>query len=77
MGYPPTLGELRHSMSTRPARGEHRHVLRINVDGIELLRALDELSKHTRAASRLTWCSRSITGFPAAASTPAPNSRRH
>jgi D-serine deaminase-like pyridoxal phosphate-dependent protein len=47
MGYPPTLGELRHYLLSRPARGERRHTLRINVDGIELLRALDELSKHT------------------------------
>ena len=47
MGYPPTLGELRHYLRSRPARGERRHKLRINVDGIELLRALDELSKHT------------------------------
>ena len=47
MGYPPTLGELRHYLSSRPARGERRHKLRINVDGIELLRALDALSKRT------------------------------
>ncbi len=47
MGYPPTLGELRHYMSSRPARGERRHVLRINIDGIELLRTLDGLSKQT------------------------------
>ena len=47
MGYPPTLGELRHYMSSAPARGERRHMLRINIDGIELLRALDGLSKHT------------------------------
>ena len=47
MGYPPTLGELRHYLRSRPARGEPRHKLRINVDGIELLRALDRLSKHT------------------------------
>ncbi|HUO72624.1 MAG TPA: alanine racemase [Solirubrobacteraceae bacterium] len=47
MGYPPTLGELRHYLSSRPASGERRHTLRINVDGLPLLRALDELSKHT------------------------------
>lgn len=47
MGYPPTLGELRRYLSSRPARDERRHTLRINVDGIELLRALDALSKHT------------------------------
>jgi hypothetical protein len=47
MGYPPTLGELRHYLSSRPAPGERRHMLRINVDGLPLLRALDELSKHT------------------------------
>ncbi len=47
MGYPPTLGELRQYLSSRSPRGERRHTLRINIDGIELLRALDELSKHT------------------------------
>ena len=47
MGYPPTLGELRHYLSSPPARGEPRYKLRINVDGLQLLRALDELSKHT------------------------------
>ena len=47
MGYPPTLGELRHYMRSRPAHRERRHTLRINIDGIELLRALDALSKHT------------------------------
>ncbi len=47
MGYPPTLGELERHMRSHPARGERRHTLRINVDGIGLLRALDELSKHT------------------------------
>jgi D-serine deaminase-like pyridoxal phosphate-dependent protein len=47
MGYPPTLGELRHYLSSRPAAGERPHTLRINVDGLPLLRALDELSKHT------------------------------
>ena len=47
MGYPPTLGELRQYLSSRPARGERRHTLRINVDGLPLLRALDELSKRT------------------------------
>lgn len=48
MGYPPTIGELRHHLGSRPARGERRHTLRINVDGIELLRALDAMSRHTR-----------------------------
>ena len=47
MGYPPTLGELQQYMRSRPEPGERRHVLRINVDSIELLRALDQLSKHT------------------------------
>ena len=47
MGYPPTLGELRQHLSTPPARGEPRYKLRINVDGLELLRALDELCKQT------------------------------
>jgi D-serine deaminase-like pyridoxal phosphate-dependent protein len=47
MGYPPTLGELRHYLSSGPGAGERRHILRINVDGLRLLRALDELSKHT------------------------------
>ena len=47
MGYPPTLGELRHYLSSAPARGERRHKLRINVDGLPLLHALDELSKRT------------------------------
>ena len=47
MGYPPTLGELERYMRSRPAPGERRHTLRINVDGIALLRTLDALSKHT------------------------------
>jgi D-serine deaminase-like pyridoxal phosphate-dependent protein len=47
MGYPPTLGELRQHVRSRPPRSERRHVLRINVDSIALLRALDALSKHT------------------------------
>jgi D-serine deaminase-like pyridoxal phosphate-dependent protein len=47
MGYPPTLGELTHYLTTAPARGERAHTLRINVDGIELLRALVERSRHT------------------------------
>jgi D-serine deaminase-like pyridoxal phosphate-dependent protein len=47
MGYPPTVGELRHYLNTRPTRGERRHRLRVNIDGIALLRALDELAKHT------------------------------
>ena len=47
MGYPPTVGELRHYLRSGPPHGERRHTLRINVDGIELLRTLDELSKHT------------------------------
>ena len=47
MGYPPTLGELRRYIRSSPARGERRHTLRINIDKLELLRALDELSKHT------------------------------
>ncbi len=47
MGYPPTLGELRRYLRSRPARGESRYTLRINVDGIELLRALDRFSHDT------------------------------
>ena len=47
MGYPPTLGELRRYMTSRRPRGERRHRLRINIDGIELLRALDALAKDT------------------------------
>jgi D-serine deaminase-like pyridoxal phosphate-dependent protein len=47
MGYPPTVGELRHYLRTRPPRNERRHKLRINVDSLKLLRRLDELSKHT------------------------------
>jgi D-serine deaminase-like pyridoxal phosphate-dependent protein len=47
MGYPPTLGELRHYLDSRPAPSEPRYKLRINVDGLELLRALAELSRHT------------------------------
>ena len=54
MGYPPTVGELRHYLRSRPPRNERRHKLRINVDALKLLRDLDELSKHTppRAADR-------------------------
>ena len=47
MGYPPTLGELRRYLRSRPARGEPHYKLRINIDGIELLRALDQLSRAT------------------------------
>ena len=47
MGYPPTVGELRHYLRSRPPRNERRHKLRINVDGLKLLRDLDELSKDT------------------------------
>ncbi len=50
MGYPPTLGELAHYMRSAPPRGERRHTLRINVDSIQLLRAVDELSKHSPRA---------------------------
>ena len=39
MGYPPTVGELRHYLRSRPPRNERRHKLRINIDGIKLLRA--------------------------------------
>jgi D-serine deaminase-like pyridoxal phosphate-dependent protein len=47
MGYPPTLGELQAYLSTPPARDERPHTLRINVDSLELLRALDALSKRS------------------------------
>jgi D-serine deaminase-like pyridoxal phosphate-dependent protein len=50
MGYPPSLGELESYVTTRPRR-ERRHKLRINVDSLALLRALDALSK--RSARRL------------------------
>jgi D-serine deaminase-like pyridoxal phosphate-dependent protein len=47
MGYPPTLGELEAYLSTPPARDERPHTLRINVDSLALLRALDALSKRS------------------------------
>jgi D-serine deaminase-like pyridoxal phosphate-dependent protein len=47
MGYPPTLGELEAYLSTPPARGERPHTLRINVDSLGLLQALDALSKRS------------------------------
>ncbi|MEA2271896.1 MAG: hypothetical protein QOI98_604 [Solirubrobacteraceae bacterium] len=50
MGYPPSLGELEAYVTTKPHR-ERRHKLRINVDSLALLRALDSLSK--RSARRL------------------------
>jgi D-serine deaminase-like pyridoxal phosphate-dependent protein len=50
MGYPPTLGELESYVTTKPRR-ERPHKLRINVDSIALLRALDAFSK--RSARRL------------------------
>jgi hypothetical protein len=50
MGYPPTIGELESYVTRRP-RHERRHTLRINVDSLEILRALDALSK--RSARRL------------------------
>jgi D-serine deaminase-like pyridoxal phosphate-dependent protein len=50
MGYPPSLGELESYVTTRPRR-ERPHKLRINVDSLALLRALDALSK--RSARRL------------------------
>jgi D-serine deaminase-like pyridoxal phosphate-dependent protein len=51
MGYPPTVGELAEYLKTPPARGEKPFTLRINIDGLPLLRVLDDLSKH--AASKL------------------------
>jgi D-serine deaminase-like pyridoxal phosphate-dependent protein len=50
MGYPPTLGELEAYVTTKP-RQERRHKLRINVDSLALLRALDAFSK--RSARRM------------------------
>ena len=47
MGYPPTVGELKHYLQQRPARGETKHILRINIDSLELLHALDGLSKRS------------------------------
>jgi D-serine deaminase-like pyridoxal phosphate-dependent protein len=47
MGYPPTLGELETYLSTPPVPGERPYTLRINVDSLELLRALDALSKRS------------------------------
>jgi D-serine deaminase-like pyridoxal phosphate-dependent protein len=47
MGYPPTLGELEAYVLTPPARREPSYTLRINVDSIDLLRALDGLSKRS------------------------------
>jgi D-serine deaminase-like pyridoxal phosphate-dependent protein len=47
MGYPPTLGELEAYLSTPPAPDERPYTLRINVDSLELLRALDALSKRS------------------------------
>jgi hypothetical protein len=47
MGYPPTLGELEAYVSTPPARDERPHTLRINVDSLELLHALDALAKRS------------------------------
>jgi len=47
MGYPPTVGELVNYLGTAPARGERPYILRINVDSLDLLRTLVELSKHT------------------------------
>jgi hypothetical protein len=64
MGYPPTLGELRHYLRSRPSRGERRHTLRINVDGIALLRALDELSKHTPRKSPIEVVLEIYNGVP-------------
>jgi D-serine deaminase-like pyridoxal phosphate-dependent protein len=46
MGYPPTLGELEAYVTTKPRR-ERRHKLRINVDSLALLRALDAFSKRS------------------------------
>lgn len=47
MGYPPTLGELEAYLSTPPVRGERPYTLRINIDSLELLRALEALSKRS------------------------------
>jgi D-serine deaminase-like pyridoxal phosphate-dependent protein len=47
MGYPPTVGELEAYLTTPPPRGERPYTLRINVDSLALLRALDELSKRS------------------------------
>ncbi len=48
-----------------PARGERRHTLRINVDAGPLLRALDELSKHTRAQAADRHRARDLQRYPA------------
>jgi hypothetical protein len=47
MGYPPTVGELEAYVLSAQGRGERPYTLRINVDSVDLLRALDELSKRS------------------------------
>lgn len=47
MGYPPTLRELEAYVLTPPASGELPYTLRINVDSMGLLKALDGLSKRS------------------------------
>jgi D-serine deaminase-like pyridoxal phosphate-dependent protein len=64
MGYPPTLGELRHYVQSGPTRGARRHSLRINIDSLELLRALDGLSRHTTRARPIDIVLEIYNGIP-------------
>jgi D-serine deaminase-like pyridoxal phosphate-dependent protein len=48
MGYPPTRGELRAYLGSRPPRGQRRHRLTILASSVELLEDLDRLARSTR-----------------------------
>ena len=48
MGYPPTRGELRAYLGSRPPRGQRRHRLTILASSVELLEDLERLARSTR-----------------------------
>ena len=64
MGYPPTVGELKHYLQQRPTRAETKHILRINIDGLELLHALDGLSEHSARPLPIEVVLEIYNGFP-------------
>lgn len=47
MGYPPTRGELRAYLGSRPPRGQRRHRLTILASSVELLEDLERLARST------------------------------
>jgi D-serine deaminase-like pyridoxal phosphate-dependent protein len=48
LGYPPTLGQLKRYLGSRPPRGQRRHTLRLLVDSVPLLEQLAHLARTSR-----------------------------